>query len=417
MSASPSQRRIAQLQHFLAGAVNPAHRQLAQLQIEELECGVSLYGTLHPSSITLIEPPDERFAEAVEDDILLAAPLSEAHEPPGAGDIGIPPETPEEYESSLPCDGRADQYALGLIVYEMLTGHRVFEHKDWNVLLAMHRSQEPPSAQIVMPGLPDWVCDALARALEKEPNKRFPTCEEFAVAVGCQMLSTPVVLPVVLREARGWRLTRLWQVFMRFSFLKPHLIPRILRLTGLATPAVDLVLTPEALWVACRGEVVRWPLQALSSVKVGRAALGEVLYLCVEGSAGPTRHAFQFSKYLDEASWEECRVWHDLIDSLRREVSRDVQESAESCPVEPVLIYQKRPAVRCQLLGPFEAAGESRRQAEALLQVRAAMAGADAVVEVKLESIPEFNRTIRRLTGTAVRVADWSAPQKLVQVV
>jgi tetratricopeptide (TPR) repeat protein len=62
--------------------------------------------------------------------------------------------------------------------------------------------------------------------------------------------------------------------------------------------------------------------------------------------------------------------------------------------------------VRCQLLGSVEARADNRRTAEAALLIRATMLGADAVVDIQEEALPDFRRTVRRLTGMAVRAVD-----------
>jgi hypothetical protein len=72
----------------------------------------------------------------------------------------------------------------------------------------------------------------------------------------------------------------------------------------------------------------------------------------------------------------------------------------------PVVLLRQRPAARYQLLGTVESKSDKRRTAEASLLVRAAMMGADAVVDLQEEILPDFRRTVRRLTGTAVRAVD-----------
>lgn len=97
---------------------------------------------------------------------------------------GTPAYASPEQASGLPSDGRTDQYALAVIAYEMLTGQRPFEHFDPRMLLRMHRTQlpEPPSA--FASDLPGAVCASVLRALAKDPNDRFASCEEFAAAIG-----------------------------------------------------------------------------------------------------------------------------------------------------------------------------------------------------------------------------------------
>lgn len=75
-------------------------------------------------------------------------------------------------------DGRADVYALGAVLYEMLTGRPPFEGaSDWAILRAqIEDTPRPPSEKI--PLLPWWIDRAVLRALAKEPAERFQTVEE-----------------------------------------------------------------------------------------------------------------------------------------------------------------------------------------------------------------------------------------------
>jgi len=82
-------------------------------------------------------------------------------------------------------DGRADQYALGCVLYALLTGHPPFRRETEAQTLWAHIQEEPPAAA----GLPQL--DAvLARALAKEPKDRYETCnvfvEEARAAFGLQ---------------------------------------------------------------------------------------------------------------------------------------------------------------------------------------------------------------------------------------
>ena len=99
-----------------------------------------------------------------------------------SGFAGTPAYASPEQASGLACDGRADQYALALIVFELLTGRRIFEARDPHVLLAKHREAEPTALATDLGDAPGGVQLALARALSKDPNARFATCGDFAVA-------------------------------------------------------------------------------------------------------------------------------------------------------------------------------------------------------------------------------------------
>jgi serine/threonine-protein kinase len=81
-----------------------------------------------------------------------------------------------------PCDGRADQFALAVLVYEALSGQVPF---DGATPAAIHHQQKlrpPPLAQCV-PQMPSDASAAVQRALHVEPAQRFPSCAALAGAV------------------------------------------------------------------------------------------------------------------------------------------------------------------------------------------------------------------------------------------
>jgi serine/threonine protein kinase/tetratricopeptide (TPR) repeat protein len=291
--------------------------------------------------------------------------------------------SPEQAER-LPCDGRTDQYALALITYEMITGHRVFEHADWNEILQMHRSQEPPSPERFLPGLPETVCAALARALQKEPNQRFPTCEGYAVAMGCQLLSTPVPLSEVLRLTRLRKMSGHWRN-TRFRPIRHG-------------TAVYLALAADALWVSYRGEIRRWPLQAITDIQ--RSWWGAKIYLRMLDGQETVQQSLHYVKR------RECGQWYEQLQILKKQLPPGTTEQIELPRAEPVVMMRERPVMRYQSLGTVEFKDITLRRAEVGLQIRAAMIGADAVVDVQQERLPEFRRTVWRRSGMAIRAVD-----------
>jgi hypothetical protein len=72
----------------------------------------------------------------------------------------------------------------------------------------------------------------------------------------------------------------------------------------------------------------------------------------------------------------------------------------------PVVLLGKRPSVRLQLLGTIEAAAPKARLARDGLAIRAAMVGADSVVDVATERLPGFFQTSYRTTGIVARTVD-----------
>ncbi|MFO0595747.1 MAG: protein kinase [Myxococcaceae bacterium] len=81
-------------------------------------------------------------------------------------------------------DGRTDQYALGLVFYEMLTGAVAIGGKNVMQILTHQMQTLVPPLAFVDPALASPAVDAfLARACAKDPSGRYPTMAEFIVAL------------------------------------------------------------------------------------------------------------------------------------------------------------------------------------------------------------------------------------------
>jgi serine/threonine protein kinase/alpha-tubulin suppressor-like RCC1 family protein len=89
---------------------------------------------------------------------------------------------PELFAPKATIDGTVDQYALGVMVYEQLSGSRPFNGESAHIAVE-HCTLPPPPLQKQRPGLPQHLCDAVHQALEKRNTHRFSSCSEFAAAV------------------------------------------------------------------------------------------------------------------------------------------------------------------------------------------------------------------------------------------
>jgi TPR repeat protein/tRNA A-37 threonylcarbamoyl transferase component Bud32 len=114
--------------------------------------------------------------------------------------LGTPSYMAPEQLRGLPVDGRADLFSAGVVLYEMLSGHRPFEG-DTTVAMykVLHETPQPLSALDL--GITPNVDAVVARALEKEASARFASAEAFADAwrralAGAETASRPVP-PVV----------------------------------------------------------------------------------------------------------------------------------------------------------------------------------------------------------------------------
>jgi len=69
---------------------------------------------------------------------------------------------------------KTDQYALGILIFEVLTGRRPFEWDDPIKLINMHVTQEPPALTSIRPDMPKALDAVIARMLRKESEERYP---------------------------------------------------------------------------------------------------------------------------------------------------------------------------------------------------------------------------------------------------
>ncbi|HMC65175.1 MAG TPA: protein kinase, partial [Gemmataceae bacterium] len=108
----------------------------------------------------------------------------------GVTPLYAPPETFQNQITEF-----SDQYSLAIVYQELLTGHRPFTGKNARQLAMQHLNEEPE-----LRSLPEAERPVIARALSKEPTRRFPTCLAFVRAL-YNAQSTARPQPVVLPPA------------------------------------------------------------------------------------------------------------------------------------------------------------------------------------------------------------------------
>ncbi|MEJ7601288.1 MAG: serine/threonine-protein kinase [Kofleriaceae bacterium] len=100
--------------------------------------------------------------------------------------FGTPAYMAPEQALGRPVDGRADLYAVGVILFELLTGAPPFRDPDPYVMMRLHAKAKLPSLREVMCDAP-WCTPALVelldRALRKDPEERFGTAEQMIDAL------------------------------------------------------------------------------------------------------------------------------------------------------------------------------------------------------------------------------------------
>jgi serine/threonine protein kinase len=98
--------------------------------------------------------------------------------------------SPEQCHSAKHVDHRTDQYSLGVIVYEMLTGRTPFGKQrntqaDIIIILEQHIGAKPPPMSSTVDGrvIQPAIEAVVMKALSKDPTHRFDTCSQFFAAL------------------------------------------------------------------------------------------------------------------------------------------------------------------------------------------------------------------------------------------
>ena len=119
---------------------------------------------------------------------------------PGAG-VGTP-----EYMSPEQCrgeevDGRADIYALGVMLFESLTGRTPFDGDNYHALAHSHLYASPPDPRLYNPRLTMPVCQVILTALQKKPALRYQQANDLALALE-QAIHTSSIEDISARQTQ-----------------------------------------------------------------------------------------------------------------------------------------------------------------------------------------------------------------------
>jgi len=109
--------------------------------------------------------------------------------------VGTPPYMSPEQCYAAELTGASDQYSLGIVAYEMLTGRAPFTGSSFAVMQA-HTMQAPAPIRDARPDCPEELESAVLRMLAKHRDERFPTVRAALTALGAHPISTSDEDPV-----------------------------------------------------------------------------------------------------------------------------------------------------------------------------------------------------------------------------
>jgi serine/threonine protein kinase len=97
--------------------------------------------------------------------------------------VGTPHYMSPEQVQGQPVDGRADQFSLAVIAYEILTGEKPYTGEHLTTVVYKIVAEEPVAPHRLNPTLAGAIENALRKGLSKKPDGRYRTCQEFTEAL------------------------------------------------------------------------------------------------------------------------------------------------------------------------------------------------------------------------------------------
>ncbi len=227
--------------------------------------------------------------------------------------IGTPAYLAPEQAAGEPVDFRADIYALGITLYEAITGHPPFTASSVPEMLEAHKTQPAPAPRTLSAAVSPAVDALVMRMIAKRPEDRFASYAELLRAIGEARARPTIAAPLVSRIVAFWLDAMLFVVpTVAVWMLLEKVVGEHDVNSAFATPLFALLLgAADAYWGRTLGK--RWMrLRAVDAfdapVRGLRAIARAQLKLW-----GPTADALVLAAIPDHEGWGTLRIAVNLI--------------------------------------------------------------------------------------------------------
>jgi serine/threonine protein kinase/tetratricopeptide (TPR) repeat protein len=315
----------------------------------------------------------------------------------GAGIIIGTPEymSPEQVEGKE-ADQRSDIYSLGIILFEMLTGHLPFKGDTPLSVAVMQKSERPPDPKSLNAQIPDDLSHIILKCLEKSKEKRFQSADEVqTVLAGIEKELPTTSVPLATHKPFTSK-----QITVQFS-LKRALWPFI--------ALVAVAIIGFAIWKILPHQA--GPKRAIAVIGFKNQTGDQNLDYLQEAIPNLLITSLEQSGHFRVTSWERLK---DLLRQSGKESTaiNDEEAGFEVC---------RKEGVDAIVLGSYIKAGETFATNIKVLDastkqlLKTASSRGEGVSSVIKTQVDEISRTISRGLGPIAAKIE-AAPPKIAEL-
>jgi eukaryotic-like serine/threonine-protein kinase len=260
--------------------------------------------------------------------------IARAQDPGAVSRTAVPLGTPaymapEQVEASPNVDARADIYALGAMMYEILTGRLPFEADSVFAVAAMRLTQPPPDPRVHRHDLPDSLAQLVQKCMARKPEDRPQRAAEIASRLASTTLPATDLLAgtnaarvVSISPSRDQDVSQKTVAVLPFRNAGPPEDDYLV--DGLTDDLIDALSMTPGLRVRPRG-LVMMHKNATDPREIGRELGVQVV---VEGTVRPTADAMRVSARVLSVE-DGFQIWAKRFDGKRSDVLRIGDDAAK----------------------------------------------------------------------------------------
>lgn len=222
--------------------------------------------------------------------------------------------------------GKSDQYALALIVFEMLTGQKAFFHGEPRALLNKQVGEPPPRPSQLVADLPDDAERAILRALSKDPDDRYATCREFSHDLGGGAPARPARRHVIATQPES-----------RVGFYLAHVADESLLARQIGH---ELARKRYSCWFYGRDAIAGTPFATQAKRAIERS---QAMVLLV---SRPALRAADLQREIEHAQRIDCPILPLLVDISREEFEKTAPSWRRMLGASPIIEHRRGEPLR-----------------------------------------------------------------------